>query len=52
MRAHWKGMFIFGEDGFATADATYYESEERRRLSPDPAVHIVSSQADATSPIL
>ena len=45
-------MFIFGEDGFATADATYYESEERRRLSPDPAVHIVSSQADATSPIL
>ena len=41
-----------GEDGFAAADATYYESEERRRLSPDPAVHIVSSQADATSPIL
>ena len=30
-------------EGFAAADAAYYASEERRRLSPDPAEHIVSS---------
>ncbi len=41
-----------GEEGFATADAAYYESEERRHLSPDPAVHIVNSLVDATGRIL
>ena len=41
-----------GEEGFAAADATYYESEERRQLSPDPAVHVVSSQVDVTGRIL
>ena len=41
-----------GEEGLAAADATYYESEERRQLSPDPAVHVVSSQVDVTGRIL
>ena len=41
-----------GEEGFAAADATYYESEERRQLSPDPAVHVVNSQVDVTDWIL
>ncbi len=41
-----------GEEGFAAADATYYESEERRHLSPDPAVHVVNSQVDVTDWIL
>ena len=30
-------------EGFAAADAAYYASEERRRLSPDPAEYMVSS---------
>jgi hypothetical protein len=30
-----------GERGFAAADAAYYESEERRRIVPDPARHLV-----------
>jgi NIPSNAP len=29
-----------GADGFAAADARYYESPERTSLSPDPARHI------------
>ena len=28
--------------GFDAADAAYYASEERRRLSPDPAEHIAN----------
>jgi len=29
-----------GPDGFAAADRRYYESDERRRMSPDPAQYI------------
>jgi hypothetical protein len=29
-----------GADGFAAADARYYASEERKRMSPDPARYI------------
>ena len=29
-----------GPDGFAAADARYYASEERKRISPDPAQYI------------
>ena len=32
-----------GPEGFDAADAAYYASEERRRLSPDPAEHIVNT---------
>jgi hypothetical protein len=31
-------------DGFAAADARYYDSAERRSIEPDPARHILSSQ--------
>ncbi len=31
-----------GPEGFDVADAAYYASEERRRLSPDPAEHIAN----------
>ena len=33
-----------GPEGFDAADAGYYASEERRRLSPDPAEHIASAE--------
>jgi hypothetical protein len=33
-----------GPEGFDVADAAYYASEERRRLSPDPAEHIASAE--------
>jgi hypothetical protein len=33
-----------GEDGFAVADARYYESPERTNLSPDPARHIAHAE--------
>jgi hypothetical protein len=29
-----------GLDGFAAADQRYYESEERKQMSPDPAQYI------------
>lgn len=29
-----------GEQGWAAADAAYYESEERKSLRPDPARHL------------
>ena len=32
-----------GEDGFAAADAAYYDSEERKTLDPNPARLIVST---------
>ncbi len=32
-----------GAEGFAEADRRYYASDERRRLSPDPAQYIESS---------
>ncbi len=32
-----------GPEGFDAADAAYYASEERRRLSPDPAEHIANT---------
>ena len=38
-------VWILGHDdpaGFGAADAAYYESDERERLSPDPARHVVS----------
>jgi hypothetical protein len=41
-----------GEEGFATADATYYESEDRRLLSPDPAVQVVGSNQDIAERVL
>jgi hypothetical protein len=31
-----------GEDGFAAADARYYESGERKGVEPDPARHLAS----------
>ena len=33
-----------GEEGFAAADAAYYDSEERKAFDPDPARLIVSTQ--------
>lgn len=33
-----------GTEGFAAADAGYYASEERSRLSPDPARYILSTE--------
>ena len=41
-----------GEQGFAEADATYYASEERKQLSPDPAVHVIESQTDPVVNVL
>jgi hypothetical protein len=32
-----------GDDGFAAADAAYYDSEERQEFDPDPARLIVST---------
>ena len=29
-----------GPEGFAAADRRYYESEERKRMSPDPAQYV------------
>ena len=42
-------MFVWllgydGDDGFATADRRYYESDERRAVDPDPARHIASTE--------
>lgn len=31
-----------GPESFAAANAAYYDSGERRQLSPDPTMHIVS----------
>jgi hypothetical protein len=33
-----------GSDGFAAADARYYDSPERKAVEPDPARHIESPQ--------
>lgn len=33
-----------GPEGFDAADAAYYASEERRRLSPDPAQYIARAK--------
>lgn len=33
-------VWIVEHADFAAADLAYYESEERRRLTPDPAAHI------------
>ena len=34
-------VWILGHDGdFETADAAYYDSDERRALDPDPARHL------------
>ena len=33
-----------GDDGFAAADARYYDSAERKAVVPDPARHIESPQ--------
>ena len=29
-----------GPDGFASADRRYYESDERKQMSPDPAQYV------------
>ncbi len=47
-------VWILGYDGpddFATADAAYYASEERRRIDPDPAQWIESVQEHAAQRI-
>ena len=41
-----------GSEGFAAADAAYYASDERGRLSPDPARHIVSSEETTAHRVL
>ena len=33
-----------GPEGFAVADERYYESEDRKRMSPDPAQYVESSE--------
>lgn len=33
-----------GDDGFAAANARYYESDERTSIDPDPARHIETMQ--------
>jgi len=33
-----------GPEGFAAADRRYYESDERTRMSPDPAQYIETSE--------
>lgn len=40
-----------GPDGLAAADARYYESDERRNLLPNPAVHIVGSDHKTVIPV-
>ncbi|MDK1018625.1 MAG: NIPSNAP family protein [Actinomycetota bacterium] len=45
-------MSYAGSEGFTAADAAYYDSEERRQLSPDPAVHIVSSDERSAHQVL
>ncbi len=41
-----------GPDGLAAADARYYDSNERRSLSPNPAVHIIGSDHKMAMPVL
>ena len=33
-----------GPEGFAAADRRYYESDERKRMSPDPAQYVETSE--------
>lgn len=33
-------VWILGHDDFVDADRSYYASEDRKQLSPDPALHI------------
>ena len=33
-----------GDDGFAAADARYYDTPERKAVDPDPARHIEAQQ--------
>jgi hypothetical protein len=33
-----------GAEGFAAADAAYYDSEERKALDPNPARHLAKTQ--------
>lgn len=33
-------VWILEHPDFATADHAYYESDDRKKLTPDPAVHI------------
>ena len=41
-----------GPEGFAAADALYYESDERRSLVPNPAVHIIATDQSTAVPVL
>jgi hypothetical protein len=46
---HNAGTFVWllgyaAEDGFAAADARYYDSPERRAIEPDPARHIENAE--------
>jgi hypothetical protein len=33
-----------GEEGWARADAAYYDSAERKSLAPDPARHLLKTE--------
>jgi hypothetical protein len=33
-----------GDEGFAAADAAYYDSEQRKALDPNPARHLAKTQ--------
>jgi hypothetical protein len=41
-----------GAEGFAAADKRYYESEERKRMSPDPAQYIEAPVTEMMRSIL
>jgi len=38
-------LWILGHEDFEVADARYYESEERRSMTPDPARHLSGNRA-------
>ncbi|TME17508.1 MAG: NIPSNAP family containing protein [Chloroflexi bacterium] len=38
-------VWILGHEDFEVADARYYESEERRSMTPDPARHLSGNRA-------
>ena len=46
-------VWVIGYEGdFNDADRAYYESEERKRLMPDPAVHIEETHHSAAEIVL
>ena len=44
-------VWIIGHDDFDAANQAYYESPERQSLDPDPARHLVETQAWLMDPI-